>query len=82
MEKRTLTIDFDDVVVDTQRYQCNLAEKMFGVTLNIANSRKNQHVPKYLTQDQYDELIYTLYETPEGIKIPLVDGAKKYLSQI
>ncbi|MEJ2268072.1 MAG: HAD hydrolase-like protein [Nanoarchaeota archaeon] len=82
MEKRIVTIDFDDVIVDTQKYQCDLAEKMFGVKLNIANSRQSQHVPEYLTQNQYDELIHTLYETSEGANIPLVVGAKEYLNKL
>lgn len=82
MKNKVITIDFDDVIVDTQKYQCDLAKKMFGVNLNISNSRQSQHVPNYLTQKQYDELIHTLYESPEGAKIPLVDGAKKYLNRI
>jgi len=82
MKKKIITIDFDDVVVDTQKYQCELAERMFGVELDMANSKQNQHVPEYLTQNQYDELIYTLYETSEGANIPLVNGAKKYLNKI
>jgi 5'(3')-deoxyribonucleotidase len=82
MKNNLITIDFDDVIVNTQKYQCDLAKKMFGVDLNIANSRQSQHVPKYLTQNQYDELIHILYETSEGAKIPLVDGAKQCLNQI
>lgn len=82
MINRIVTIDFDDVIVDTQKYQCDLAKKMFGINLNIANFRQSQHVPEYLTQNQYDELIHSLYETSEGTNIPLVDGAKKYLNEI
>jgi len=79
MEKRLITIDFDDVIVDTQKYQCDLTEKMFNVKLDISNSKRVQHVPKYLTNEQYIQIIDALYSSTE---IPLVKGFKKYLEQI
>ena len=79
MKKRLITIDFDDVVVDTQKYQCDLAKKMFNVELDISNSRRAQHVPKYLTDEQYAQVIDAVYSSTE---IPLVEGLKEYLEKI
>ncbi|MFH1607818.1 MAG: hypothetical protein ABIA78_01670 [archaeon] len=82
MTNKIVTIDFDDVIADTQKHQRGLAKRMFGAELDIANSRQSQHVPEYLTQAQYDELIHCLYETSEGANIPLVNGARRYLNLI
>lgn len=79
MEKRIITIDFDYVIADSQKYQCDLARQMFNVELDITNSRGAQHVPEYLNKGQYEKLIDAVYSSTE---IPIVEGFKEYLGKI
>ncbi|MDA3836824.1 MAG: hypothetical protein PF542_04330 [Nanoarchaeota archaeon] len=76
---KKLSLDFDDLIVDTQKHFCDMALNTFGINLNISNAHQQKYVLKHLTPKEYSHLMEQLSYSTE---IPIIMGARENINKL